>query len=321
MDSVERKKIVVIYKYALENFSEGDWYTLGQSTGSLNLIQNHSRLLRSMSFGDDDYDYCVSEVINTICEENPEHIEAIIDLFDIDIWYEQKDLKKYKKIFTKSLLITPDFWEQGYLKAFISHLAVNKNRVTSLKSKLEVWGISSFVAHTDIEPSREWMQEIEKALSSMDILIAVVEPGFNESNWTDQEIGFALGRNVDIIPLRAGLDPYGFMGKYQGIQIKSKVPEVVAQEIVSVLLKKPNYRDKLILSMSRSFRTMNSNEKIEKIKLIDSWNIISVEQLKNLLENIALSENEKTQLNTIISKSGAFTIVNAEDTFESEIPF
>ena len=137
MDSVERKKIAVIYKYALENFSEGDWYTLGQSTGSLDLIQNHSRLLRSMSFGDDDYDYCVSEVINTICEENPEHIDTIIDLFDIDIWYEQKDLKKYKKIFTKSLLITPDFWEQGYLKAFISHLAANKKRVTSLKNKLE----------------------------------------------------------------------------------------------------------------------------------------------------------------------------------------
>lgn len=321
MDSVERKKITVIYKYALENFSEGDWYSLGQSTGNLELIQNHHRLLRSMSFGDDDYDYCVSEVINKICEENPEHIDTIIDLFDIDIWYEQKDLKRYKKIFTKSLLITPDFWEQGYIKAFISHLAANKQRVSSLKKKIEAWGISSFVAHTDIEPSREWMQEIEKALSSMDILIAVVEPGFKESNWTDQEIGYALGRNVDIIPLRAGLNPYGFMGKYQGIQIKNKIPEVVAQEIVSVLLKKPNHRDKLILSMSKSFRAMNSNDKIEKIKQIDLWNIISVEQLKNLLENVALSEYEKTELTTIISKCGAFTIADVEDTSDSEIPF
>lgn len=321
MDSVDRKKIAVIYQYASENFSEGDWYTLGQSTGSLEMIQNHPRLFRSMSFGDDDYDYHVAEVINKICEEKPENIEIIIDLYDIDIWYEQKDLKKYKKIFTKSLLIAPDFWEQGYVKAFVSHLASNKQRISDLKKRLEAWGISSFVAHTDIEPSREWMQEVEKALATMDILIAVVEPGFKESNWTDQEVGYALGRNVDIIPLRAGLDPYGFMGKYQGIQIKNKTPEVVSQEIVNVLLKKPNYRDRLLISMGKSFRAMSSNDKIEKINQIDAWNIVKNDQLKNLLENVALSEYEKTQLTSIISKCGAFTKADIDISSESDIPF
>ncbi len=321
MESTKRKKVAVIYKYVAENFSEGDWYTLGQSTGNLDLIQNHSRLLRSLHFGDEDYDFHTSEIINSICVANEEHIDSIIDLFDIDIWYEQKDIKKYKKIFSDTLVDIPDFWGQGYVKAFISHLATNKSRVSSLKNSLETWGISSFVAHTDIEPSREWMQEIEKALASMDILIAVVEPGFKESNWTDQEIGYALGRRVDIIPLRVGLDPYGFMGKYQGIQVKNKLPEKVAQEIVCVLLKKPNYRDKLITSISKSRRVMNSNNKLEKIKLIDTWNIITNEQLKNLLENVALTEFEKTQLNSQIVKSGAFAVADLSDFVEDDIPF
>ena len=98
MHTNQRKKISVIHKYTEENFSEGDWYTLGQITGRLELIQDHPRLLRSMGFGDEDYDYCVAEIINQICEEDPELIETIIDHFDIDLWYEQKDKRKFKKI-------------------------------------------------------------------------------------------------------------------------------------------------------------------------------------------------------------------------------
>ena len=89
IDSTQRKKVTVIHKYIVESFSVGDWHTLGQLTGSLDLIQNHPRLFRSMSFGDEDYDYCVSEVVNKICEENPEHIviqsaQAYVDLLDYE---------------------------------------------------------------------------------------------------------------------------------------------------------------------------------------------------------------------------------------------
>ena len=66
MDSNKRKKITVIHKYIEESFSEGDWYTLGQITGRLDYIQNHPRLLKSMIFVDEGYDYCVAEVINRI---------------------------------------------------------------------------------------------------------------------------------------------------------------------------------------------------------------------------------------------------------------
>ena len=55
MDARERKKVSVITKYVLECFSESDWYTLGQLTGSLETVQSHGRLLRSLSFRDDDY--------------------------------------------------------------------------------------------------------------------------------------------------------------------------------------------------------------------------------------------------------------------------
>ncbi|MEE9337841.1 MAG: TIR domain-containing protein [Methylococcaceae bacterium] len=321
MTPEERKKITVIHKYAVESFTEGDWYTLGQLTGKLSDIQEHPRLFRSMSFGDDDYDFSVAEVINSICEENSEYIDLIIDHFDMDLWYEQKDPKKYKKIFESSIRVSPDFWEKGYLKVFISHLAKSKKQIGLLKDHLEYWGVSSFVAHEDIEPSREWMVEIEKALASMDVLVAVVEPEFPKSQWTDQEVGYALGRNVDVIPVRAGHDPYGFMGKYQGIQAKGKYPSKVAQDIVKSLLKKPKHRDRLISSIGKAIRLQNSDSKIERIKTLVTWSLLTNEQVVNLLENSSLSDYEKSNLKEIIDRVGAFLKAASEEEFDFDIPF
>jgi hypothetical protein len=51
---------------------------------------------------------------------------------------------------------------------------------------LRSFGVSAFVAHENIEPTK-WQDEIEKALLSMNALAAILMPGFHESKWTDQE--------------------------------------------------------------------------------------------------------------------------------------
>ena len=85
MEAQERKKVDVIAKYIIESFSEGDWYSLGQLTGAIETIQRHPRLLRSLGFGDEDYSYCVAEVLSIIFEKSPEMIDDVIDQFDIDV--------------------------------------------------------------------------------------------------------------------------------------------------------------------------------------------------------------------------------------------
>src|SRR4030042_349216 len=99
MEAQERKKVDVIAKYIIESFSEGDWYSLGQLTGAIETIQRHPRLLRSLGFGDEDYSYCVAEVLSIIFEKSPEMIDDVIDQFDIDVWYEQKDPRRYSTLF------------------------------------------------------------------------------------------------------------------------------------------------------------------------------------------------------------------------------
>ncbi|MBQ6284273.1 MAG: toll/interleukin-1 receptor domain-containing protein [Bacteroidales bacterium] len=117
-------------------------------------------------------------------------------------------------------------WRSGYYRLFISHLTKDKVPVSFLKRCLSNYGIDCFVAHEDIEPSKEWIKEIKRALRSADALCAVFSEGFNESKWCDQEVGIALGRRIPIISIKKGADPHGFLSEFQAIPAKRKANEV-----------------------------------------------------------------------------------------------
>jgi len=111
-----------------------------------------------------------------------------------------------------------DLWgDSEFLRLFISHKGEDKGLATDLKARCDPWGISCFVAHEDIEPTKEWQTEIERGLRSMDAMAALLTPAFHASRWTDQEVGVAIGRGVPVLPVRLGEDPYGFIGKYQAM--------------------------------------------------------------------------------------------------------
>ena len=140
-------------------------------------------------------------------------------------------------------------WRPNHFRVFLSHLASFKATTAKLQMALRPYGISAFVAHEDIEPTAEWQTEILKALFSMDAMVAILTPGFKESNWTDQEVGVALGRDVLIVPIRRELDPYGFISKYQALQgIGATVPDV-ADAVFKVLAKHNKSKRKLLKAM------------------------------------------------------------------------
>ena len=125
-------------------------------------------------------------------------------------------------------------WGEGGIRVFISHKAEDKLLANDIKKSFRAYHVASFVAHEDIEPMKEWQSEIERALYSMDLLVALLTPAFSESNWTDQEVGVAIGREVPVVPIRLGKDPYGFIGKYQAIQetSASKIVEKIIDYLV-----------------------------------------------------------------------------------------
>jgi hypothetical protein len=190
-------------------------------------------------------------------------------------------------------------WSPGQFRLFLSHISSFKVQTVRLQQSLKKYSISSFVAHVDIEPNKEWQLEIEAALQTMDALAALLMPGFKESNWCDQEVGVAVGRNVLIIPIRKGLDPYGFIGKYQGIQALNKNVGEVAEDIFNVILKSSKTRSKIISSLANNIsQSTNIEDAIEKTLIMSSIVDIS----KDVIESMRLSVVQ----NKILINSNSF---------------
>lgn len=201
---------------------------------------------------------------------------------------------------------TTTFWKTGHFKLFISHLSSFKKTIGHLKTALEKYGISSFVAHEDIEPTKEWQEEIEKGLFSMDALCAVLMPGFKESNWTDQEVGVAVGRGILVIPIRKELDPYGFIGKYQGFQSIGKNVDQVAEGVFSIISKNPKTRNRIISCLVDLL--LLSNNKIEALERINALKKISdLPQERVLQMKSRFTENENLKDNEIIKSFNELT--------------
>ena len=136
---------------------------------------------------------------------------------------------------TSGAIASPAFWETDHFRIFISHVATYKKQARELKIALKTFGVTSFVAHEDIEPTKKWLDEIQSALSSMDSIVAIVTPDFIQSKWCDQEVGIAMGLGRLIVPVRMGADPYGFLGKYQGLASHGKTMDQVASEVFSII--------------------------------------------------------------------------------------
>jgi hypothetical protein len=126
-------------------------------------------------------------------------------------------------------------WEPEYFRLFITHAATHKEVAHQIKEHLRKCSISCFVAHDDIQPTRDWEDEIVEALRSMDALAALLSSDFHESKWTDQEVGFAVGTGRLVLPLRLGLNPYGFIAKYQGYHVNNVPFTTIAQDVPKIL--------------------------------------------------------------------------------------
>jgi hypothetical protein len=106
-------------------------------------------------------------------------------------------------------------WPPGQLRVFLSHLASHRAFVSEISTELRAFGVYGFVAHDNIEVSAEWQAVIEEALRTAEALVGLAHPGFSDSHWVQQELGWAYGRGLPVAMVRLGEDPRGFPAKWQ----------------------------------------------------------------------------------------------------------
>lgn len=142
-------------------------------------------------------------------------------------------------------------WGDNPVKLFISHVHEDAPFVGEVKRLMaERFGIDAFVAHDDIEPSRQWRNVIRTGLSTCDAMIALMHPRFHLSEWCDQEVGWALGRGIPVIPVRSleferGVAKDGFLEEHQDFTLRSPRSEwQVARDVLRILLRHEPTHDK-----------------------------------------------------------------------------
>jgi TIR domain-containing protein len=171
--------------------------------------------------------------------------------------------------------VDPPFWRKDMLRLFISHLAAHKVFAAELQEALLKYGISGFVAHNDIEPTSEWQAQIEVALTTCEALLALLHDKFHASNWTDQEIGFAMGRRVPAFAVRFGETPYGFIGRFQAFNGNGKTASALAREIFDSLRKNEQTQRRmsevLVALFEQSGSFAQAKERIGFLEELEVW--------------------------------------------------
>jgi nucleoside 2-deoxyribosyltransferase len=184
--------------------------------------------------------------------------------------------------------IDPPFWRKRMFRLFISHLSSEKIFAAELQESLLDYGISGFVAHNDIEPTLEWQTQIETALATADSLVALLHPAFHKSNWTDQEIGFAMGRGLPVFAVRFGQDPYGFIGRFQGFAGSGKTADTLAKELFDSYRKNKQTQKRMAEVLMNLFEDSGSfaaaKSRIGYLEDLESWDSSFVPRLGAMLE-------------------------------------
>ena len=177
----------------------------------------------------------VENAFNEASELDNEKVnEVIFKFYEDDDILVQNDAEPDSHQISKRELA--QLWKPNKIKIFISHRDTHKKEVAELATHLAKWGMDCFVAHEDIETPKEWPKVIEQKLCSMDFLVAYITDDFWESEWTNQEIGFAQANGITMIPVKIGSeDPKGFLKDIQAATCRGMDSSGVGEKILKAL--------------------------------------------------------------------------------------
>lgn len=74
---MNRKEIIEIKSQIVKSFGKSEWLELAYSIDCEDIVNAHPRLLRSLSFGDDDYEGNVLEVLDKMIKKYPRNLDRI----------------------------------------------------------------------------------------------------------------------------------------------------------------------------------------------------------------------------------------------------
>lgn len=154
-----------------------------------------------------------------------------------------------------------------------------------LKVALAPYGIDAFVAHDDIEPTHQWEDEIVAALRTCGAFILLLTEGVHESNWVDQDSGWAVSSGVLVIPVAVDLTPYGFIGRWQAVNGQDRTAEELADATFDVVLgdarTAPTTIDAIVTKFEQAESFVDARWKFERLERVPAITEGQLERIEN----------------------------------------
>lgn len=267
-----------------------------------------------------------------------EYIDSVsLELFDENDQECKQSINPFRQP-----IINPDsldIWKPGYIRLFISHRDQYKAQASELAVALEDYGVSSFVAHDNIAPMEEWQEVIRKGMQSMEVLLAFITDDFFESVWTNQEIGFAIGKGIPIIPVKLQrTDPQGFINGFQALRGDIANPKASLDGVYAILSEKLGQEERLRKAAVQAFVTSSNFEdaklRFERLKRLSTLTEGDVQQIidgfagNDSLNNAWHLVNEHNRLTSYLeNRTGKKYIIDGKvikvlaNEDDDEIPF
>jgi TIR domain len=151
------------------------------------------------------------------------------------------------------------------ISVFLSYSHKDRRVAGALKRGLEHFGLEAFLAHEDLAPSSNWLRTIRKNLRDCHVFMPLLTKAFKQSDWTDQETGFAVSLKKIVLPIKVDLLPYGFITEVHAQKMPTHINAGACWRIIKHLSKHETLKDGLvddfigICARSKSFVKAQSN--------------------------------------------------------------
>lgn len=189
------------------------------------------------------------------------------------------------------------------MKVFIGHMNLDVGWAEAFRYGLENgYGLDIFLAHRDIEPSKDWQDEIIIALKDCSIYLPILTHSFYEKpEWTCQEAGIAYYLEKLIIPIKINANPLGFMSRFQALPVNGNTLLVIknaCKKIAVTIAQNPHlgvtFKNHLIERFGDSYSWAESTNSAETIELIDDYSLSQIENImRKTISNFQISQSFK----------------------------
>jgi hypothetical protein len=123
------KAILALKRAIVATFDDGKWRELGYLTDSIEMISGHQRLLRSLHWGDEDYEGNVLAILPRIIEEDPSKLKVVEEFVGLEQWLKANDATLHAELYDTSEMISLEEVEQAAKHLDIVELNKHASRI------------------------------------------------------------------------------------------------------------------------------------------------------------------------------------------------